>query len=52
MGDASKAREKLGWIPKIDFLTLIKDMIHSDIKEVEKTLYLKDGGYRTSAYFD
>ena len=52
VGDASKAREKLGWIPKIDFLTLIKDMIHSDIKEAEKTLYLKDGGYITSAYFD
>ena len=27
LGDASKAREKLGWVPKITFQNLVKEMI-------------------------
>jgi GDPmannose 4,6-dehydratase len=30
LGDASKAREKLGWIPKIGFDELVESMVHKD----------------------
>lgn len=31
LGDASKAKEKLGWIPEIDFDTMVKDMVDTDM---------------------
>ncbi|HRU92717.1 MAG TPA: GDP-mannose 4,6-dehydratase [Candidatus Marinimicrobia bacterium] len=36
IGDASKAREKLGWQPKIKFEELIKIMVDADFKKVKK----------------
>jgi GDPmannose 4,6-dehydratase len=33
VGDASKARQKLGWKPKTSFAQLVKDMVASDLKE-------------------
>ena len=33
MGDASKAREKLGWEPKVDFQGLVRRMYESDLAE-------------------
>lgn len=31
VGDASKAREKLGWQPKISFATLVREMVAADL---------------------
>jgi len=45
MGDASKAKEKLGWEPEHNLDSLIKDMMDSDIKLVQKNDYLKQGGF-------
>jgi GDPmannose 4,6-dehydratase len=33
MGDASKARERLGWEPKVDFPGLVRRMYESDLAE-------------------
>jgi GDPmannose 4,6-dehydratase len=33
IGDPSKAREKLGWVPKISFKELVKIMVEADLKE-------------------
>lgn len=33
LGDASKAKEKLGWIPKVGFRELIKIMVNADLKK-------------------
>jgi len=33
-GDASKAREKLGWEPKVDFKALVRMMLSSDLEEL------------------
>jgi GDPmannose 4,6-dehydratase len=33
MGDATKAREKLGWTPKVDFAALVRRMYDSDLAE-------------------
>lgn len=52
VGDASKAREKLGWKPEYNLKALIKDMIHKDIQLMKKERYLKDGGYKTMNYFE
>ncbi|HEY1037145.1 MAG TPA: GDP-mannose 4,6-dehydratase [Candidatus Paceibacterota bacterium] len=45
VGDASKAREKLGWTPKYTLDELVKEMVESDLKEVEKELHMKEGGF-------
>lgn len=45
IGDATKAREKLGWIPEFDLRDLIKDMMQNDVSLMKKELYLKKGGH-------
>ena len=52
IGDASKAKNKLGWVPKYDLGYLVKDMMSSDITLMKKDQYLKDGGYSTLNYFE
>jgi GDPmannose 4,6-dehydratase len=36
IGDPSKAREKLGWEPKVKFKELVKIMVEADLKELEE----------------
>ena len=36
LGDATKAKDKLGWKPKYNIKHLVKDMFDSDFKQVEK----------------
>ena len=52
IGDATKARTKLSWEPKYTLETLIEDMMQSDVKEMKKEAYLKEGGYRILNYFE
>src|SRR6201991_2301760 len=52
IGDASKAKEKLGWVPKYDLQALVSDMIQSDLHMVKKDDYLKKGGFQTLNYFE
>ncbi|WP_396636948.1 GDP-mannose 4,6-dehydratase [Maribacter sp. R77961] len=52
IGDATKAREKLGWIPKYDLAGLVEDMMSSDLVLMKKQQYLKDGGYTIKNYFE
>jgi GDPmannose 4,6-dehydratase len=52
IGDAGKAREKLGWEPEYDLHGLIREMMASDIKLMKKDALLKDGGYETLNYFE
>lgn len=39
LGDATKAKEKLGWVSKIKFKELVKEMVESDMKLVESEVY-------------
>ena len=52
IGDATKAREKLGWEPEYDLDGLITDMMASDIQLMKKDIYLKSGGHKTLNYFE
>ncbi|MDA3890977.1 MAG: GDP-mannose 4,6-dehydratase [Salinivirgaceae bacterium] len=52
IGDPTKSNTKLGWIPEYDLDGLIKDMMQSDIKLMQKDAYLKKGGFQTMNYFE
>ena len=45
LGDATKAREKLGWEPKITLEEMTKEMVESDLKENYQELILKECGF-------
>ena len=48
LGDASKAKSKLGWQPKITFKELVAEMAREDLKAAERDELVKRHGY--SAY--
>jgi GDPmannose 4,6-dehydratase len=52
IGDATKAKEKLGWQPKYSLQALVNDMVRSDLHLVKKDDYLQKGGFRTPNYFE
>ncbi|SHN17106.1 GDP-mannose 4,6-dehydratase [Mucilaginibacter sp. OK098] len=52
IGDATKAKEKLGWVPKYNLQALVSDMMQSDLHLVKKDDYLKKGGFKTLNYFE
>lgn len=48
IGDATKARKKLGWKPTLDLQQMIEEMIASDLEEARKDQYLQSGGFKTN----
>ena len=52
LGDPTKSKTKLGWMPKYDLPLLVKDMIHSDLLLMKKDEYLKEVGFKTLNYFE
>ena len=51
-GDASKAKQKLGWSPKHTLHDLTREMVGSDIEHFRKDVLLKESGYRTIRQFE
>ena len=47
LGDASKARNKLGWTPKISFDELVSEMVREDLKIARCDELVKRHGYPT-----
>jgi GDPmannose 4,6-dehydratase len=45
VGDASKAKEKLGWQPTYTLSELVKEMVASDLELFRKDILLKQGGF-------
>ncbi len=52
IGDATKAREVLGWKPKYDLNMLVQEMMTSDIELFRKDKYLKEGGHNIYNYHE
>lgn len=52
IGDPTKANTKLGWTPQYELGDLVKDMMQSDLKLMQKDQFLKDGGYKILNYFE
>ena len=48
IGDATKAKEKLGWSPTCDLKQLISEMISSDLEEARKERHLQSGGFQAN----
>ena len=46
LGDATKAREKLGWTPKITFAELVAEMVREDLKAAERDELIKKHGFK------
>ncbi len=45
LGDASKARDLLGWEAKVPFRELVKEMTESDLQSASKDKIIKDSGF-------
>lgn len=52
LGDASKAKQKLGWTPKISFEELVAEMMSEDLKAAERDELVKKHGYSAYDYHE
>lgn len=52
LGDATKAKEKLGWRPKVGFKELVSEMVREDMKEAERDQLCKKEGFRIMKYHE
>jgi GDPmannose 4,6-dehydratase len=46
LGDATKARQKLGWKPRTNFRELVREMVQSDLEAAERDKLIQESGYR------
>jgi GDPmannose 4,6-dehydratase len=46
LGDASKAKDKLGWRPKVGFNDLVKEMVQEDFRAAERDALVRRHGHR------
>jgi GDPmannose 4,6-dehydratase len=52
LGDATKAREKLGWTPKISFEELVTEMVESDLSLAERDALIQQEGYQAFSHHE
>lgn len=52
LGDPTKAKEKLGWVPKITFQELVEEMMQEDMKSAQRDQLVQKHGYKAPAYFE
>ena len=52
LGDATKAREKLGWETRISFAELVKEMAVSDLNEAKRDQLCQKSGFQTFHYHE
>jgi GDPmannose 4,6-dehydratase len=50
LGDPSKARQKLGWLPKTSFPALVAEMVRHDLESAQRDEFIKSRGYKTMDY--
>ncbi len=46
LGDATKARQKLGWKSRTNFRELVREMVQSDLEAAERDKLIQESGYR------
>ena len=52
LGDPSKARKKLGWVPKISFEELVREMVQEDLKLTKRDALVRKEGYQAFDYHE
>jgi GDPmannose 4,6-dehydratase len=45
LGDATKARDRLGWTPQTSFADLVREMVHADLEEAQRYRLVRGAGY-------
>lgn len=52
LGDPSKAKQKLGWTPRITFRELVSEMVREDLKSAERDELVKKHGFTAYDYHE
>ena len=52
LGDASKAHAKLGWKPRIDFDTLVTEMVEEDLRAAQRDELIVQHGFRAADFHE
>ena len=52
LGDASRAREELGWVPNTSFEELVSEMVRSDFEIAQRDELIKQHGYKPVDYHE
>ena len=52
LGDASKARARLGWKPEVDFAHLVAEMMHEDLRWAERDELARSHGHKAFQYHE
>ena len=52
LGDASNAKQKLGWEPKISFKELVSEMVKEDLKNAKSDQLMEKNGYKSKSKFE
>jgi len=50
LGDPSKAKKELGWVPQTSFNELVSEMVREDLKAAERDDLCRREGYKTYSY--
>ena len=52
LGDPTKAKEKLGWVPKITLDEMVTEMVEHDLMIAKRDALCEKEGFRTNRYFE
>lgn len=52
LGDPTKAKEKLGWVPTTTFEEMVKEMVVADLRDAEKDQLCQREGFTTFNYHE
>jgi len=52
LGDPTKAKEKLGWVPKITLEEMVTEMVEHDLMIAKRDALCEKEGFRTNRYFE
>ena len=52
LGDPTKAKEKLGWVPEVSFDELVEEMVEEDLKSAQRDALCRRQGFKTFDYHE
>jgi GDPmannose 4,6-dehydratase len=52
LGDARKARDKLGWEPRTSFVELVREMVEADLAAARKYVLVRSNGFIAHAHHE